>query len=97
MDKQAVFAEPHSSSTIGWVVVGLGLWLGWGQVGVGFGLGLGWVGVVLGSGWSWVGVGVWLGWVGLVRDCQHFPLFLRGFTIHLVGWVGLWLGWRVVV
>ena len=28
--KQAGFAEPHSSSTIGWVWVGVGLGLGWG-------------------------------------------------------------------
>ena len=43
--KQAEFAEPHSSSTIGWVgsvwgwvVVGLGLGWGWvwGRVGVGY-------------------------------------------------------------
>ena len=40
--KQAGFAEPHSISTIGWVLVGLG-WVLVG-VGVGFwlGLGLGW-------------------------------------------------------
>ena len=37
--KQAEFAEPHSSSTIGWVGVGLG------RFGVGLGLGSGWVGV----------------------------------------------------
>ena len=40
MRKQAGFAEPHSSSTIGWVVVGLGLWSCWGRSGVGLGLGL---------------------------------------------------------
>ena len=33
MKKQAGFAEPHSSSTIGWVWVGLSL--GWGCLGVG--------------------------------------------------------------
>ena len=46
--KQAGFAEPHSSSTIGWVVVGLGLRLGWGRGQFGVGLGLG-----LGLGWGW--------------------------------------------
>ena len=50
--KQAGFAEPHSSSTIGWVLVGLVLLLGWGwgRVGVGLGFGWGWVGLVLGWG-----------------------------------------------
>ena len=38
--KQAGFAVPHSSLTIGWV--GVGLELGWGWVGVGLGLGGGW-------------------------------------------------------
>ena len=37
---QAGFLEPHSSSTLGWVVVGVGLDLGWGSFGVGVGLGL---------------------------------------------------------
>ena len=47
--KQAGFAVPHSSLTIG--LVGVGLGLGW--VEVGFGLGLGW-------GWGWVGVKIWV-------------------------------------
>ena len=47
--KQAGFVEPHSISTIGWVMVGDGLgwvWLvvGWGWVGDGLGLCWGWVG-----------------------------------------------------
>ena len=49
-EKQAGFAEPHSSLTM----VGLGLGLGWGWVGLELGLGLGccWVGVWLGLGWG---------------------------------------------
>ena len=42
ISKQAGFAEPHSSSTIGWI--GVGEWLGWGWVVVGVGLWLGRVG-----------------------------------------------------
>ena len=37
--KQAGFAVPHSSLTIGLVGLGLRLGLGWGWVGVGLGLG----------------------------------------------------------
>ena len=48
--KQAGFAVPHSSLTIGWVGVGT---LGWGWVGVG-------VEVGLGLGWGWVGVKVFV-------------------------------------
>ena len=53
--------------------------IGWCSVGLrlGLGLGWGWDGVGMGLGWGWVGVGLWLG-------C--------GFTIHLVGWVGGWVG-----
>ena len=47
--KQAGFAEPHSSLTIGWVGVGLG----WSWVGTGLGMGWDWVGVGLGMGLGW--------------------------------------------
>ena len=48
--KQAGFAVPHSSLTIGLVGLGLGLGLGWVWVVVGLELGLG-------LGWSWAGFG----------------------------------------
>ena len=61
--KQAGFAEPHSISTIGWVLVGLG-WVG-----------LGWV--LVGLGWGLAGVGLGFShWVECGNIIHIFSLIL---------------------